>query len=203
MVHNGLSVLFTFVVRKRGDIIGSKVKRELKNGMAYEILGKNAPLALAGYKGEPGEKGEKGEKGLRGEAEYPRSIDFGPAFEDGVAPSAVDINVSPDNGDYESYAGWLTALKSGAISIDVTSPSGRYKSASLSVPRAKVLWYRYVIVGPGKISDVRLESGTDGFAVVTCQWDGLNGDIPAITYSALVVFEYIADDGRSFLVEDE
>lgn len=171
--------------------------------MAYEILGKNAPLALAGYKGDPGEKGEKGEKGLRGEDEYPRSIGVGPAFDDGVAPSAVDLNVSPDNGDYESYAGWMTALKSGVISIDVSSASGRYKSTSLSVPLDKVLWYRYAIIGPGKISDVRLESDADGYAVFTCQWGGLNGDVPAITYDSLVVFEYIADDRSSFLVEDE
>lgn len=171
--------------------------------MAYEVLGKNAPLNLAGYKGEPGEPGEKGIEGLRGEAEYPRSIDVGPAFADGVAPSAVDINISPDNGDNESYAGWMTSLRSGTLSIDVSSPSGRYKSDSLGVPLDKVLWYRYFIVGPGKISDVMLESGEDGYAAFTCQWDGLNGDIPAITYSALVVFEYIADDRESFLVEDE
>ena len=171
--------------------------------MAYEVLGKKAPVDLAGYKGEPGEKGEKGEKGLRGEDEYPRSINVGPAFDDGVDPSAVDLNVSPDNGDYESYAGWMTALKSGVISIDVSSASGRYTSASLSVPLDKVLWYRYYIVGPGKISDVRLESGADGYAVLTCQWDGLNGDVPAIAYSALVAFEYIADDRSSFLVEAE
>lgn len=171
--------------------------------MAYEILGKNAPLNVEGYKGEPGEKGEKGEKGLRGEDEYPRSIDVGPAFDDGVASSAVDINASPDNGDNESYAGWATALKSGAIAISTDSPSGRYKSASLSVPLAKVLWYRYFIVGPGKISDVRIESGEDGFAVFTCQWGGLNGDAPAIAYDAVVVFEYIADDRKSFLEEDE
>lgn len=170
--------------------------------MAYEVLGKNAPLNAAGYKGEPGEKGEKGEKGLRGEAEYPRSIEVGPAFDDGVAPSAVDINISPDNGDNESYAGWMTALKSGAITISTDAPSGRYKSASLSVPLAKVLWYRYHIVGPGKLSDVRLESD-GGTAVFTCQWDGLNGNAPAIAYDALVVFEYIADDRKSFLEEDE
>lgn len=166
--------------------------------MAYEILGKNAPLNLAGHKGEPGEKGEKGEKGLRGEAEYPRSIDVGPAFADGVDLSAVDLNISPENGDNESYAGRMTALKSGALTISTDSPSGRYKSASLSVPLDKVLWYRYYIVGPGKISDVRLESDEDGDAVVTCQWDGLNGAV-FITYDALVVFEYIADNGRSFL----
>lgn len=170
--------------------------------MAYEILGKNAPLDLAGYKGDTGEKGGKGIEGLRGEAEYPRSIDFGPAFEDGVAPSAVDVNVSPDNGDNESYAGWMTALRSGALSIDVSSASGRYKSGSLGVPLDKVLWYRYYIVGPGKISDVRLES-EGSTALFTCHWGGLNGAAPAIPYSALVVFEYIADDNESFLVEDE
>ena len=171
--------------------------------MAYEILGKNAPLDLAGSKGEPGEKGEKGEKGLRGEAEYPRSIDVGPAFDDGVAPSAADINISSDNGDNESYAGWATSLKSGVLSISTDSASGRYKSASLGIPLAKIIWYRYFIVGPGKISDVRLESGEDGEAVFTCQWGGLNGDVPAIAYDALVVFEYIADDQKSFLEEDE
>ena len=115
----------------------------------------------------------------------------------------MDINVSPDNGDYESYAGWATALKSGVLSIGVSSASGRYKSASLSVPLDKIIWYRYFIAGPGKISDVRLESAADGYAVFTCQWGGLNGDVPAIAYSALVVFEYIADDRSSFLLEDE
>lgn len=170
--------------------------------MAYEVLGKNAPLTLAGYKGEPGEKGEKGIEGLRGEAEYPRSIDVGPAFDDGVAPSAVDINIASENGDNESYAGCATALKSGTITISTDSPSGRYKSPSLSVPLAKVLWYRYYSVGPGKISDVRLESD-GGTAVFTCQWDGLTGDVPFIPYDALVVFEYIADDRKSFLEEDE
>lgn len=169
--------------------------------MAYEILGKNAPVNLKGHKGDPGEKGKKGEKGLRGEDEYPRSIDVGPAFDDGIENSAVDINVASINGDNESYAGWMTALKSGALAISVDSPSGRYKSASLSAPLAKVLWYRFFIVGPGKISDVRLESGEDGYAVVTCQWT--QGDVPFIKYDALVVFEYIADDGRSFLEEDE
>lgn len=54
---------------------------------------------------------------------------------------------------------------------------------------------------PGEISDVRLESGEDGYAVVTCQWT--QGDVPFIKYDALVVFEYIADDGRSFLEDDE
>ena len=170
--------------------------------MAYEILGKTAPLDLAGSKGEPGEKGEKGEKGLRGEAEYQRSIDVGPAFEDGVAPSAVDINVSPGNGGGESYAGWATALKSGVISIDTSSPSGRYKSTILGAPLDKIIWYRYYIVGPGKISDVRLESEGSA-ALFTCHWGGLNGAAPAIPYSALVVFEYIADDMRSFLVEED
>ena len=169
--------------------------------MAYEILGKNAPLNLAGYKGETGEKGEKGEKGLRGEDEYPRSIDVGVAFDDGIENSAVDINVASTNGVAETYAGWMTTLKSGALAISVDSPSGRYKSASLSAPRDKVLWYRYFIVGPGKISDVRLESGADGYAVVTCQWT--QGDVPFIKYDALVVFEYIADEGRSFLVEED
>lgn len=169
--------------------------------MAYEVLGKKSPLNLAGFKGEPGEKGEKGEKGLRGEDEFPRSIGVGPAFDDGIENSAVDINVASINGDNESYAGWMTALKSGALAISVDSPSGRYKSASLSAPLAKVLWYRYFIVGPGKISDVRLESGEDGYAVVTCQWT--QGAVPFIKYDALVVFEYIADEGRSFLVEDE
>lgn len=169
--------------------------------MAYEILGKNAPVDLKGHKGEPGEPGEKGEKGLHGEDEYPRSIEFGPAFDDGIENSAVDINVSPLNGDSETNAGWMTALKSGALAISVDSPSGRYKSASLSVPLAKVLWFRYYTVGPGKISDVRLESGADGYAVVTCQWT--QGDVPFIKYDALVVFEYIADEGRSFLVEED
>lgn len=169
--------------------------------MAYEILGKSAPLDLEGYKGDTGEKGEKGEKGEPGEAEYPRSIDVGPAFDDGVDLSAVDINVASTTGDNESYAGWATTFKSGALAISVDSPSGRYKSASLSAPLAKVLWYRYFIVGPGKISDVRLESGADGYAVVTCQWT--QGDVPFIKYDALVVFEYIADEGRSFLVEED
>lgn len=171
--------------------------------MAYEILGKTTPAALAGHKGEPGEKGEKGIEGLRGEDEFPRALDVGPAFDDGVAPSAVDINVSPYNGDNELYAGWLTGLKSGALAISVDSPSGRYKSPSLGAALAKIIWYRYCIVGPGKISDVRLETGEDGDAVVTCQWDGLNGDVPFITYGALVAFEYIADDTDSFLDLEE
>lgn len=171
--------------------------------MAYEVLGKNVPLDLASYKGEPGEKGEKGEKGLRGEDEFPRSIDVGPAFDDGVDASAVSINVASENGDNETYAGWMTALKSGAISIDASSASGRYKSASLGAPLDKILWYRYFTVGPGKISDVRLETGEDGTAVVTCHWGGLNGDVPFTTYDALAVFEYIADDTESFLVEED
>lgn len=171
--------------------------------MAYEILGKNAPLALEGYKGEPGEKGEKGEKGLRGEDEFPRSIAFGPAFDDGVDASAVDINISPDTGDNETYAGWMTSLKSGALTISTDSASGRYESTSLGAPLDRIVWYRFFIVGPGKISDVRLENSADGTAVVTCQWGGLNGDVPFITYSALVVFEYIADDRKSFLEEDD
>lgn len=171
--------------------------------MAYEVLGKNAPLDLTDFKGEPGEKGEKGEKGEPGEAEYPRSIDAGPAFDDGVAPSAVDINVAPDNGDNETYAGWMTSLKSGALTISADSPSGRYKSNSLGAPLDRIVWYRFFIVGPGKISDVRLENSADGTAVVTCQWGGLNGDVPFITYDALVVFEYIANDRDSFLALEE
>lgn len=171
--------------------------------MTYEILGRKTRFDLTGSKGDPGEKGEKGEKGLRGEDEYPRSIDVGPGFDDGVINSAVDINVSPLNGDYETNAGWMAELKSCKIAIDVASTIGRYKSDSLNVPLAKVLWYRYFIVGPGKISDIRLENGADGYAVFTCQWDGLNGDVPFITYDALVVFEYIADDHTSFLVEEE
>lgn len=171
--------------------------------MAYEILGRNTQFDLDDGKGETGDKGIQGEKGLRGEDEYPRSIDVGPGFTDGVGASAVDINVSPDNGDNESYAGQLTLLRSGALSIDITSAVGRYKSDSLGVPLNKIVWYRYFIVGPGKMSDVRLESGEDGTAVFTCQWDGLDGDVPFITYSALVVFEYISADWESFLVEAE
>lgn len=170
--------------------------------MTYEILGRKARFDLTASKGEPGDKGEKGEKGLRGEDEYPRSIDVGPAFADGVGASGVDINISPDNGDNENYAGWMTELRSGVLSIDVSSTSGRYKSDILGVPRDEVLWHRYFIVGPGNISDVRLES-EGGSAVFTCQWDGLKGDVPFITYSALVVFEYIVADHESFLVEDE
>lgn len=170
--------------------------------MTYEILGRKTRFDLANSKGEPGDKGEKGEKGLRGEDEYPRSIDVGPGFDDGVINSAVDINVSQLNGDNETYAGWMSRLQSCKIAIDVASAAGRYKSDSLWVPLDKVLWYRYFIVGPGKISDIRLENGEDGYATFTCQWDGLNGDIPFITYDALVVFEYIADDHTSFLVEE-
>lgn len=169
--------------------------------MAYEILGRKTRFDLAGSKGEPGEKGEKGEKGLRGEDESVRSIDVGPGFDDGVINSAVDINVSQLNGDNEFYAGLMSRLKSCKIAIGVASAAGRYKSDSLWVPLAKVLWYRYFIVGPGKISDVRLENGDSGYAVFTCQWDGLNGDVPFITYDALVVFEYIVDDHKSLLVE--
>lgn len=170
--------------------------------MAYEILGRKSRFDLTDNKGEPGEKGEKGEKGLRGEDENIRSVVTGPAFDDGVLNTAVDINVSPLNGDNENNAGWMSELKSCKIAIDVSSASGRYKSDSLWVPLDKVIWYRYHIVGPGKISDVRLETGDYGYAVFTCQWDGLNGDIPFITYSALVVFEYIVDDHTSFLVEE-
>lgn len=170
--------------------------------MAYEILGRKKRFDLTASKGEPGEKGEKGEKGLRGEDESVRSIDAGPAFDDGITNTAVDINVSQANGDNEVYAGWMSRLKSCKIAIDVSSDAGRYKSDSLWVPLAKVIWYRYFIVGPGKISDIRLETGDDGYAVFTCQWDGLKGDVPFITYSALVVFEYIVDDHESFLVEE-
>lgn len=170
--------------------------------MAYEILGRKTRFDLAGSKGEPGEKGEKGEKGLRGEDESVRSIDVGPAFDDGLTNTAVDINISPLNGDYETNAGWMSKLKSCKIAIDVASAVGRYKSASLNVPLTKIVWYRYFIVGPGKISDIRLETGEYGDAVFTCQWDGLNGDVPFINYDALVVFEYIVDDQKSYLVED-
>lgn len=170
--------------------------------MAYEILGSKSRFDLADSKGEPGDKGEKGEKGLRGEDESVRSIESGPAFEDGTISTAVDINVSPLNGDDETNAGWMSELKSCKIAIDVSSASGRYKSDSLWVPLGKVLWYRYYIVGPGKISDVRLETGDYGYAAFTCQWNGLEGDVPFITYSALVVFEYIADDHKSYLVEE-
>ena len=167
--------------------------------MAYEILGRNTRFDLAGSKGE---KGEKGENGLRGEAESVRSLDVGPAFDDGTTKTAVDINVSPLNGDYETNAGWMSQLKSCKIAIDVSSAFGRYKSASLNVPLDKIIWYRYFIVGPGKISDIRLESGEDGYAVFTCQWGGLAGDVPFITFDALVVFEYIVDEQKSYLVEE-
>lgn len=170
--------------------------------MAYEILGRKTRFDLTGSKGEKGDRGEKGEKGLRGEDEYPRSIDVGPAFDDGITTTAVDVNVSQLNGDNERTCGWMSRLNSCQIAIDVSSASGRYKSSSLSAPLDKVLWYRYFIVGPGKISDIRLENGDDGYAVFTCQWDGLKGDVPFITYSAFVVFEYIADDHTSFLVEE-
>lgn len=170
--------------------------------MAYEILGRKSRFDLAASKGEPGAKGEKGEKGLRGEDESVRSIDVGPAFDYGITNTAVDINVSQLNGDNETYAGWMSRLKSCKIAIDIASAAGRYKSDSLWVPLDKVLWYRYYVVGPGKISDIRLESDEDGYAVFTCHWDGLQGDIPFIEYSALVVFEYIADDHTSFLVEE-
>lgn len=170
--------------------------------MAYEILGRKTRFDLTASKGETGDKGEKGEKGLRGEDESARSIDVGPAFDDGVINTAVDVNVSPLNGDNESSAGWMSKLKSCKIAIDAASAAGRYKSASLWVPLEKVLWYRYYIVGPGKISDVRLENGDYGYAAFTCQWDGLNGDVPFITFDALVVFEYIVDDHKSYLVEE-
>lgn len=170
--------------------------------MAYEILGRKTRFDLAASKGEPGDKGEKGEKGLRGEDEYPRSIDIGPAFDDGTASTAVAINVSPLNGDNETYAGWMSKLDACKIAIDVASAAGRYKSDSLWVPLEKVLWYRYHIVGPGKIGDIRLETGEDGYAVFTCQWDGLKGDVPFIKFDALVVFEYIVDDQKSYLVEE-
>lgn len=177
--------------------------------MAYEVLGRNAQAELPDdSKGDTGDKGEKGIQGLRGDNESPRSIEVGPGFGDGVGiVTAADINVSPYNGDLnnlyngERNAGWMSTLSSGAISIDVSSASGRYKSDSLGVKIDKIVWYRYYIVGPGKISDVRLESGEDGNAVFACQWDGLKGDVPFLTYDALVVFEYIADDGDSFLVE--
>lgn len=170
--------------------------------MAYEVLGRKTRFDLTASKGEPGEKGEKGEKGLRGEDESVRSLDIGPAFDDGTTSTAVDINVSPNNGDNENNGGWMSTLKSCKIAIDVASAVGRYKSDSLNVPLTKIVWYRYFIVGPGKISDVRLETGDDGYAVFACQWDGLKGDVPFITYDALVVFEYIVDDQKSYLVEE-
>lgn len=171
--------------------------------MAYEVLGRNA-------QSDPPDdsKGEKGIQGLRGDTESVRSIEVGPSFGSGVTPTAADINVSPYNGaldnlyNGERNAGWMSTLSSGAISIDVSSASGRYKSDSLGTPIDKIVWYRYDIVGPGKISNVRLESGEDGNAVFACQWDGLKGDVPFLPYDALVVFEYIADDGDSFLVEN-
>lgn len=169
--------------------------------MAYEILGRNARSeATEDSKGDTGDKGKKGIQGLRGDNESPRSIEVGPGFDEGVGTSATaaDINVAQGNGG-DRYAGWMSVLSAGTISIDVSSASGRYKSDSLAAPIDKIVWYRYYIVGPGKISDVRLESGDDGKAVFTCQWDGLKGDVPFLTYNALVVFEYIADDGNSLL----
>ena len=174
--------------------------------MAYEVLGRNAQAEAP-----DDSKGEKGIQGLRGDNEAIRSIEVGPSFDNGagaLTPTAADINVSPYNGELDNLyngernAGWMTALRSGAIQIDVSSASGRYKSDSLGVALDKIMWYRYYIVGPGKISDVRLESGEDGKAVFTCQWDGLKGDAPFLPYDALVAFEYIADDGDSFLVEN-
>ena len=167
--------------------------------MAYEVLGRNSQAEAP-----DDSKGEKGIQGLRGDNEHIRSIEVGPSFGDGVTPTAADINVSPYNGyDYvgntERNAGWMSTLSSGALQIDVSSASGRYKSDSLGVTIDKILWYRSYIVGPGKISDVRLESGKDGNAVFACQWDGLKGDVPFLTYDALVVFEYIADEGNSLL----
>lgn len=173
--------------------------------MAYEVLGRNAQSEPPeNSKGDTGDKGGKGTQGLRGDNESPRSIDVGPGFDNGVGVSpsvgttAADINVSSQSrGD--RYASWISVLSAGTISIDVSSASGRYKSDSLGAPIDKIVWYRYYIVGPGKISDVRLESGEDGKAVFTCQWDGLKGDAPFLTYNALVVFEYIADEGNSLL----
>lgn len=169
--------------------------------MAYEVLGRNAQAeAPEDSKGDTGDKGEKGIRGMRGDNESPRSIDAGPGFDKGAGATvtAADINVAQGNG-VDTYAGWMSVLSAGTISIDVSSASGRYKSDSLAAPIDKIVWYRYYIVGPGKISDVRLESGEDGKAVFTCQWDGLKGDAPLLTYNALVVFEYIADDGNSLL----
>lgn len=177
--------------------------------MAYEVLGRNAQAeAPDDSKGDTGDKGEKGIRGLRGDNESLRSINVGPGFDTGSGtsstPTAADINVSPNSGyeyggDNERYAGWISVLSSGAIQIDVSSANGRYESDSLGAPVDKILWYRYFIVGPGKISDVRLENGEDGNAVFACQWDGLKGDVPFLTYSALVVFEYIADKGNHLL----
>ena len=176
--------------------------------MAYEVLGRSTQAeAPDDGKGDTGDKGEKGIQGLRGDNEHVRSINVGPGFDGGAGtstPTATDINVSPNSGyeyvgNNERNAGWMTKLTSGAISIDVSSASGRYKSDSLGVTIDKIAWYRCYIVGPGKISDVKLESGEDGKAVFTCQWDGLKGDVPVLPYYALVVFEYIADDGNSWL----
>lgn len=168
--------------------------------MAYEVLGRNAQVeAPEDSKGKTGDKGRKGATGLRGENESIRSINVGPGFGGGVDASAADINVSPNNGDNERNAGWMSTLSSGAISIDVSSASGRYKSDSLNVASDKIIWYRYYIAGPGEISDVKLESGEDGSAVFACRWNGLKGDVPFLTYDALVVFEYIADEGKSLL----
>lgn len=163
--------------------------------MAYEVLGRNAQSEPPeDSKGDTGDKGEKGIQGMRGDNESLRSIDVGPGFDAGAA----DINISSQSrGD--RYASWISVLSAGTISIDVSSASGRYKSDSLAAPIDKIVWYRYYIVGPGKISDVRLESGEDGNAVFACQWDGLKGDAPFLTYNALVVFEYIADKGNSLL----
>lgn len=171
--------------------------------MAYEVLGRNAQSeAPDDSKGDTGDKGEKGIQGMRGDNESPRSIDvgpgFGPGFDVGSPVGFADINVSQQIGS-DQYAGWMSVLSAGALSIDVSSASGRYKSDSLGAPMDEIVWYRYYIVGPGKISDVKLESGEDGNAVFTCQWDGLKGDVPFLTYNALVVFEYIADDGNSLL----
>ena len=177
--------------------------------MAYEVLGRNAQAEAP-----DDSKGEKGIQGLRGDNESPRSINVGPGFDNGVdastptAPTAADINVSPYNGygyvvNNGRTAGWMSTLSSGAILIDVSSASGRYKSDSLGAPIDKILWYRYYVVGPGKISDVKNKKGEDGNAVFACQWDGLKGDVPFLTYDALVVFEYIADDGDTLtLLED-
>ena len=174
--------------------------------MAYEVLGRHAE-APDDSKGDTGDKGKKGIQGLRGDDESPRSIEVGPGFDNGAGtstPTAADINVSPNDGPSpyehgERNAGWMSTLSSGALQIDVSSASGRYKSDSLGVAIDKILWYRYYIVGPGKISDVKLENGEDGKAVFTCQWDGLKGDTPFLPYYALVVFEYIADDGDTLL----
>lgn len=173
--------------------------------MAYEVLGRNAQAeAPEDSKGDTGDKGKKGIQGLRGDNESARSIEVGPSFDNGagVSPSvgttAADINVSSQSGS-DRYARWISVLSSGAISIDVSSASGRYKSDSLGAPIDKIVWYRYYIVGPGKISDVKLESGEDGNAVFACQWNGLKGDVPFLTYNALVIFEYIADEGNSLL----